>query len=766
VRDAEQVFCCTGCQAVYRILEAKSALDGFADHPIFQQAVKSGLISNPTLLDDLRRQKPEVVEEEKQKLYLEIGDMWCPSCAQVIQLLLLRSPGILECVVDYASDLCCVEFSPRHISAAEIKSQVRRFGYHVADLEEGMGKAVPPFLFLRFAVAAFCAINIMMFSYPIYASFFHVEQTGLAELLAWTAGGFSLPVLTFSAWPIWRRFATHLRVGFLGMETLVALGVASAFFVSSYALMNGSSHVYFDSMTMIVVFVLLGKIIESKAKFSAKESLFRLTRSLPRRGRTRQSDGSESFVPLKEVQKGDILIAFAGEKIVLDGQIIEGQASIDESVMTGEALPVRKAVGDQVLSGSFVQAGHVAIRVQSTIQESVLQHIIDMVERDLGHKSSYVRAADRIVPLFVPLVIVLALAKVLGSLFWGLGLDSAVIQAVSVLLISCPCALGIAAPLAESLLMHRLAALGALIRNRAALQVLGRESCFVFDKTGTLTEGRFRVVSGLEDPHPLLKGLSSRSVHPISVAITAALAEQETLAVQVEELAGLGLSCTRDGVTYLLGSGKLLSQHGIPLPPLSEHRGSTVYFAAGKELVHRIHLNDTVRPEVKAVLADLGELECHLLSGDHAHTVSQVAKELGLHSCRGGCSPLGKRQYIQDLREQGHTVAMIGDGINDAPSLTCADVGISVVNASDISIQVSDVLLTSSSLKVLPELRRLGQKGRRIVQQNLFWAFFYNVIGIGLALTGKLSPLFATFAMISSSLIVLANASRLRQGQK
>ncbi|MCB1134749.1 MAG: heavy metal translocating P-type ATPase [Chlamydiia bacterium] len=768
--DNDLGFCCPGCQAVYRILEAKAELSDFREHPVFQRALESGLISNPLLIEELRAAQPQVSADEKQRLYLEIGEMWCPSCAEVIRLYLLRQRGVLHCIVDYATDLCSIEYSPRHVAKDEVLQRIRSLGYQAEDLQSRVGRPVSKSLLMRFSIAAFCALNIMMFSYPIYVGYFYGQDSGLSALFAKLSFAFALPVLAYSALPIWKRCVACIRVGFLGMETLVAMGVGSALALSVWQLATGGTHVYFDSMAMIIVFVLLGKIIESKAKFSAKESLFTLTRSLPRRGRKRFHDGSEAFVPLQDIEVGDTLLAYPGEKIVLDGVVKEGEAAVDESLMTGESIPVSKREASSVLGGSCVRAGRIAYEVTSCAEESALQRIIQMVEQDIGHKSNYVRVADVIVRIFVPCILMLAFG-VSAFLFWsGLDTSSVLLRAISILLISCPCAIGIAAPLAESLLLHRLASLGAIIRNRGCIQFLGRETIYVFDKTGTVTEGRFTVHSGLEKLSPGqragLRSIAEQSIHPVSLAVSQALPSTDLRISTLAEHSGLGLVAEHEGLHYFFGSEKLMAQHGIQLE--AEDRDSDVletrvFFGCEGTLLASIRLGDALRPDAIEAIQALKDCSCMLLSGDHPHAVTTVAKRCGISSCLAHCTPVEKREKIAELRAKGEIVAMVGDGINDAPSLTAAHIGISVLSASDLSIQVSDVLLTSERLNVLPQMRSAARLGRRIIHQNLFWAFFYNVIGIGLACGGMLSPLFATFAMVSSSLVVIGNALRLRR---
>lgn len=775
--DSEHSFCCMGCHAVFKILSAQEALKNYQETPLFQQALRSGLISNPELQQQIRDSKVELPEGEWLRHHLEIGGLWCPSCAEVIRLILLREKGIRQCVVDYATDLASIEYAPRHISKEKIHDLIKALGYSPSYLADSQKKAVSFQLYLRFAIAAFCALQIMMFSYPIYMDYFGMDTKGYGLLFGWLSCAASLPVVSYSVWPILQRFYNSLRVGLFGMETLVIIGVGTAFGMSLFQLFAGSSHVYFDSMSAIVVFVLLGKIIESRAKFSARDALLHIHRAVPRRGRKRFPDGTLKFVPLKEIVPGDCMVITTGEKIVMDGVVIEGEGAADESLMTGEFIPLSKKAGSQVLAGSMLRSGAVTIQVVRSIEQSLLQRIISVIEQDIGHKTHYVRAADLIVRWFVPLVVAIAAGAGLWVWLWGQPEEgksiaqTAVVRAVAVLLISCPCAIGIAAPLAESLLMKGLASLGAIVRNRACLRFLGKETKMVFDKTGTLTEGTFAILEGIKElsssQRALLKGLALQSLHPISSAVAESIFEAPLPFDRVEEFAGKGLRGQRGESIYHLGSKCFLElqqvQFSLEEPPLIHSEVvSQVFFAENGRCITTIYLGDRLRADAKTAVSEIGSENTILLSGDSPSAVAAVANLCGIPVWKAHQSPLEKRAAIEQLKSHGEKVLMIGDGINDAPALAIAHIGISVVSATDLSIQVSDILLTTDRLEVLPRIRRMAKKGHAIIRQNLFWAFIYNVIGIGLAVFGFFPPIVAALAMVLSSLIVLFNALRLK----
>jgi heavy metal translocating P-type ATPase len=762
IMDGENGFCCSGCHAVYHILASKQRLDNYQETPVFQQALKAGLISNPALLEQIRQQKSQTTFQELEKLHLEILDMWCPSCAEIIRLILLQQKGISNCVVDYSTDLASIEFAPRLISKEKICEIIASLGYDPHSLETAHRKKVSLGLYLRLGIASFCALNAMMFSYPLYATYFDPQAHEDGHIFAWLTFLSSLPVVTYCMWPILKRFCSSLMHGLLGMEALVVVGVSAAFGLSLFELWQGGNQVYFDSMSVIIAFVLLGKMIETKAKFSVKESLFRLSRSLPRRGRKLFADGSINYVPIKEILPGDILVAYAGEKIILDGEVVEGEGTCDESLMTGESLPIAKQKGSKLVGGAILQHGALTFKVLCGLGESALQMIIRTVEQDLGHKSAYVRAADKIVQWFVPLVFILAL--IAGFSGWYFDGEFAIGRMLAVLLIACPCAIGIAAPLTESQILHQLAVHGVIVRNKGCLALLPRLTTFIFDKTGTVTEGNFRLLDGLQgltqDELGLLKTLARPSNHLIARAIFNAIEAPPIDLEHVEEYPGKGMKGFNLNAIFLLGSAQFFQENGLEVEEQPwDGLGSTVYFSPDGIKVHRLLLGDQVRAEVPEVIKKL-KAKTILLSGDSHDSVAKVADLCGFDAFFSKVTPLQKREFVENLRNQGETVCMVGDGINDAPALTAAHVGVSVVAATDISIQVSDLLLTTEQLNVLPHMQEIAAKGQRKLKQNMFWAFFYNCIGIGLAMAGLLTPLFAAFAMTISSLFVLLNQPR------
>lgn len=768
-------FCCHGCKAVYTILSSKNSLENPRENPIFLQALQSGIISNPQLLEELSFTKTvSSTHQDTQRWHFEIGEMWCPTCAELTRWILLRERGVLNCVVDYATDLASVEFHPMETSKDKLTALIKQIGYTVSPLDETNSRPVSKSLYLRLAIASFCSLNVMMLAYPLYATFFDGEEQGAGNLFAWISLYASIPVLTYCAWPIFSKCWNSLKVGMLGMEALVTTGILAATGLSIYELIQGSNHVYFDSMTVIVAFVLLGKTLEARAKFSAKEAFIQLTRALPRKGRKKIDDSKYEFVPVKEIALGDILVAFSGEKIVLDGIVHEGVGVCDESVMTGEPMPITKVVGNLVVAGTVLQQGELHYIVNAPPEKSLLSRIVEMTHAQLGKKQGYIRPADHIVKWFIPLVFAIAFITGLVCYFYGIDdgpgvVNTSILRMTAVLLISCPCAIGIAAPIAEGYLISALAQEGVIIRNRGVLSLLGTEDTFIFDKTGTVTHGKFKVLEGIKglssEQQAVLKTLTSHSNHLASRAIKEAIPCEPATKMDVVEIVSKGMLGTNAGEQYLLGSKAFMLEHNVVITTKEVSQADPItacYFACNGKLLATIQLGDTIREEIHETLLNLADTQTVLLSGDQESTVREIAMSCGFKSYAWERSPEQKMEYIQKAIDNGRITAMVGDGINDAPALTAAHVGISVVTASDLSIQVSDILLTTPRLTIIPKMRRLAKFAQSIVKQNLFWAFFYNTIGIVVAASGMLSPIYAASAMVISSLMVIGNAQRIR----
>lgn len=747
--DGDKRFCCSGCHTVYQILESQGFSAGYRDSPLFEQALRFGLISNPELF------QKESLDLEIKRLYLEVVGMWCPSCAHLIELLMQCSLGVKSCFVDYTTDLASIEYYPKIVSSDDLLKKITALGYKPKSIYDKTKSKTDFQLLMRLGVALFAALNIMMFSYPIYERYLGIATSGYNKLFAWASLLLALPVVFYSAKPIFKRFWVGLKVFLFGMESLVVIGISSSMILSLWQLAQGRDAVYFDSMSMIVVFVLWGKVMEGGAKRKTKEMLTTLKAQHPKKARKKMSNGTFTFVPIKEVEVGSLVTSLTGEKIVLDGLVEEGEGLVDESLLTGEAMPLRKICGDPVIGGSILKQGMLTFKVMQPLEDTLLQKVSALLEHDIVHRKRESKIIDQITRFFVPSIFLTAL--ICGFSF---GFD----RFLAVLLVSCPCAIGIALPLVEAILMNRLLELGIIIKDRSVLKLLGKIDLIIFDKTGTITEGKFKVLNKIELEHAdaqALRGLTLSSSHPISTAIADSILTIPASFSYVEEVIGKGIKGICEDRIYYLGSYTFLKENGFD-PPLND-KTTTVYFAKADQLLCMITLGDTLRDNIKEAIESLSIKEKVILSGDNKGAVKGIADACGILNWESGFSPYDKRAFIDRAKKEKKIVAMIGDGVNDALAISGADVGISLVSGCDLSIHMSDVFVTTPHLCHLEKMRYFCKKASKIANQNLFWAFFYNIIGVTFALFGFFPPIVAAAAMTLSSLLVIINSNRVRR---
>jgi Cu2+-exporting ATPase len=758
--EEDRLFCCRGCLAVFTILQKHpqaSEASSFNSSPLYLAALRAKVISNPHLEEELGKR---AAPGQTERLYLEISGMWCHSCAEVIRLILLQMKGVISCQIDYATDVATLAINPLAIGLGEITSAISALGYAAEQLTESINSSPRRSLWLRFAIATFCALNVMMLSYPLYATYLYPEEEGVDYLLAWLSFIFSLPVLSYAAYPIYRRAINGLFVGVLRMEALVSMSVFAACWLSLYALLQGSSLIFFDSATVVITLVLFGKILENRAKFSSKKTLMLLSRFIPKKCRKIDKEGIAQSVSIKEIALGDQIAIAIGEKIPLDSEVIAGEAAVDEALVTGEPMPIYKKIGDKLLAGSTMIQGSLIATATHLGEKNLLHQILHTAKESLREKQIYSRLVDAIVPKFVAIVLIIGIV----ALFCGSGIHAL----LATLMISCPCAIGIAAPMAESRLIHILAEKGIWIKNRGVISLIGKESVWVSDKTGTVTHGNFEILSGIDQlgvpEQQMLKALVQRSNHPIAIAVNKAIPiSPETRLTDILEKPGKGMSGNFFEKLCLFGSKSFLEENGVEVKDVEQSSYSHVYFYFDNES-YLLVLGDKIRKEAKEFFQSNSKSSI-LLSGDHRQATEKVADECGFNAFFAEQKPEKKFQFIKNLQEKGEIVCMVGDGINDAMALSAADIAISFVSAPDLSQNIADIVLAKEDWHLLTILQKQSFYTQKIIRQNIFWAFFYNCLGIPLAVLGLLSPLLAAIAMTASSLMILANTQRIRSAE-
>jgi len=801
--EAEVVFCCAGCAGVYRLIQAEG-LGGFYAGRRWEEP---GLAGTPGTADPAAFAEQVRVVGEAREVDLAIDGIRCASCVWLNERILLRTPGVEAARVNYATHRARIRFDPARVDLAGLLRRIESIGYAPkpwSDTEQSRTRAAEQRdLLLRLGTAGFLASQLMVFSAALYAGWFQGIDAPTRRLLEVVALGLTLPVFFYSGAPFLRAAWAGLRRGRFAMDALVVLGSGAALALSAVQMARGGE-VYFDTAAMIVALVLLGRYLEVAARGRASEAVARLARLAPREARVVGAGGERRRVDLAAIRPGDRVEVVPGERIPLDGRVLEGSSEVDEALVTGEARPVGKGPGAEVIGGTLNLHGALLFEVTRTGEATVLAGIARAVQEAQVAKPRIQAVADRVVGGFVPAVLALAALTVAAWLWRGAPLERALMTGVAVVVIACPCALGLATPLAVLLATGRASARGALLKGGDVLERLAGATDLVFDKTGTLTRGRpalreLRVFAAApprqETARPrgdavpslgdaaqardealrLASAVERRSEHHLGRAVVeAARALPEGPEPTVEDfraIPGRGVRAIADGRPVALGNRALLAEEGVAIAPEVEEaarafeaEGDTAVLLAVDGRVRAIlAVSDLVRPEAEEAAARLRAmgLRLALVSGDNRLTTGAVAARLGIEVAVAECTPAGKRDRVAAMQEGGRVVVAVGDGINDAPVLSRADVGLAMGRGTDVTLESADGVLLREDLLLLPELVALCRFANRVIRQNVFWAFFYNAAAIPLAMAGMLHPIVAAAAMAASSLFVVGNSLRI-----
>ncbi|MEE8574096.1 MAG: heavy metal translocating P-type ATPase [Thermodesulfobacteriota bacterium] len=734
---------------------------------------------------------------------LKIEGMHCASCVAKIEAALARTPGVIEASVNLVSERVLVKYISTLGGITDLVEAVKKAGYTVSRApgseEETAGSKERDTALIglkrSFIIAAILTVPIFILMHPAIIGLGHLSKENLFILQFLSA----TPVQFYSGWRFYKGAISALSRGSADMNTLIAVGTSSAYFYSvaitffpTFFITAGgvSLSVYFDTSAAIIVLILFGRLLEARAKGRTGEAIKKLIGMQPKTARVIQ-DEKEIDVPVGELQKGDIIVVRPGEKLPVDGTVIEGHSMVDESMITGESMPVVKSVGDEVVGATINKTGSFKFRAEKIGRDTVLASIIKMVEEAQGSKPPIARLADRVASIFVPAVIVIAVVTFLIWYFVGPEpvFTYALLSFVSVLIIACPCALGLATPTSILVGTGKGAEHGVLIRGGEALETAHKLTSIVLDKTGTLTRGEPSVTDiivgeGIIEAELLsfAASVEKGSEHPLGEAVVREAEERGITLMKSEGFSaypGLGLRARIKEREILLGNIKFMKNEGIDIKELtgeavrlSEEGKTPVYISIGGEVSGIIGIADTLKEDSKKAVEGLKMmgLEVIMLTGDTRATAEVVAKEVGISRVLAEVLPADKALEVKRLKKEGAVVAMVGDGINDAPALTEADVGIAIGTGTDVAMEASDITLISGDLSGIVTSIALSRATIKNVKQNLFFAFFYNSILIPVA-AGVLypffgillSPIFAAFAMALSSVSVVSNALRLRQ---
>jgi len=715
---------------------------------------------------------------------LSLGGMTCASCSARVEKCLNTLEGVVSASVNLATERTLVRYWPGVVLVEDLIERVEKTGYtacEIADDGSDSGRVVREAKerreFWIFMASALLSLPL------IYQMTGHFPGAGIAwELPRWWQFALATPVQFIAGWRFYRGAFHSVRGGGANMDVLVALGTSAAYFHSLVVTAKGLElmFVYYEASAVLITLILLGKILESRAMGRTSGAIHKLMEFQAKKARVLR-DGEEREIPIEQVVPGDLIQVRPGEKFPVDGEIFEGVTSVDESMVTGESIPVEKGPGDGVTGATLNALGAVHFRATRVGKDTVLAQIIRMVKKAQGSKAPIQRLADRISGIFVPSVLIIAATT---SLLWYAytGLTPALLSAVAVLVIACPCALGLATPTAIMVGTGKGAEMGVLIKGGESLEIAHKIQAIILDKTGTLTNGKPAVTDivpfdGTDPVELLLLAASTEqgSEHPLGEAILERGKREGVPLLPTEDfraLPGLGLKVKVAGRALWFGNQKLMAERGFSLgghepsvAALEEVGKSVMFLADGSHILGAVAVADTLKEtsaEAVRVLREMG-VTVYMMTGDNWRTAKAIASKAGIHRVMAEVLPEEKAAQVKAIREEGMVVGMVGDGINDAPALAEADVGFAIGTGTDVAMEASDVTLMRGDLLSVADAIHLSRATMRKIRQNLFWAFFYNVLGIPLAALGFLSPVVAGAAMAFSSVSVVSNTLLLRR---
>jgi Cu+-exporting ATPase len=731
-------------------------------------------------------------ESVENKITLRVSGMTCAACSARVEKKLDSLEGVKAANVNLGTEKATVEYLPEQITVADLIKAVRSVGYEAEIVEDisrdqEMEEKEAEIQNLRILLVISIALSL-----PLLLSM-------LLSILGWDWAGtawlhnqyFQLIIATPIQFLIGARFYQQsyyaLRSGSANMDVLIAMGTSAAYFFSLYNVffeevgLGMMKSLYFETSAIIITLVLLGKYFEAVAKGKTSEAIRKLAALQAKTARVVR-EGVEVDIPIEEVEIGDIVIVRPGEKVPVDGRIVEGHSSLDESMLTGESIPVDKQIGDMVFGATINKFGTFKLEATRIGRETALAQIIKMVEDAQGSKAPIQKIADQVAGVFVPTVLAIAVVTFVIWYLLGQEINQALLSAVAVLVIACPCALGLATPTAIMVGTGKGAENGILIKGGEHLEAAYKLNAVVVDKTGTITKGIPELTDVLSlgdlEPDDILQLASiaeKRSEHPLGVAIAARAIEvfgQLSEPDSFEAIPGRGVQAVVDGKTVYVGTRRLMREKGIDIEGLEsritelEDQGKTAMLMAVEDkLAGILAVADTVKESSPEAIADLQNMgiEVYMITGDNHRTADAIARQVGIRHVLAEVLPENKAEQVNQLQAEGKIVAMVGDGINDAPALATAHIGMAMGTGTDIAMEAADITLMRGDLRTIPAAIRLSRQTMRKIKQNLFWAFIYNIIGIPIAALGMLNPVIAGAAMAFSSVSVVTNSLTLRR---
>ncbi len=770
-----QPVCCRGCEAVASAILGYG-LQGYYEHrtgPALTAA--GGENEDLSIYDDPEVQRGFVhtAASGECDAALMLEGVRCTACVWLNQSVLGRLPGVLGVGINATTHRAQLRWDPRTIKLSEILAAVRRIGYRAhpydARQQEVAQRSEQKQSLWRLFVSGFGMMQVMMYALPVYMAEPGSMTPDIEELMRWAGLILTLPVVIYSAGPFFQSAWRDLRLARMGMDLPVALGIGVAFTASAWSTVSGHGEVYFDSVSMFVFLLLCGRYLEIKARHAVARALDFLSRAIPEVALRVDAAGESEQVAISALRPGDRVLVRSGERIPADGVVEEGRSFVDESLLSGESRPVARQAGDQITGGSTNIADPLLMRVERIGADTVLSSIVRLMQQAATERPRLVANAERVTGWFV--AVTLALAAAAAAAWWLIEPGRALWVAVSILVVTCPCALSLATPVALTVATGRLGRQGLIVCHGHVIETLARATDVVLDKTGTLTQGKLQLKSThlLADVDEaeclrIAAALEQGSMHPMAKALIAA-APQVFAAGDSKHYAGLGVEAELDGRSYRLGRPEfVMSAQKAPAPLPTLPPGNSVAILGDESRCLAVFvLGDELRPEAGEFVEAMRRAgkRVHLLSGDRAETVERTAAMLGIEFATANASPHSKLRYVRALQREGRIVAMIGDGINDAPVLAQAGVSVAMSNGAWLSQRQADAVLLSGRLGDLAAAFDTSARTLTIIRENLLWALAYNLTAVPLAMLGMVTPWMAGIGMSASSLVVILNSLRL-----
>ncbi len=768
-------FCCKGCQGIYHLLRSEG-LDSF-----YEKVGKNKLEPPKKLNDDLHKfdlegfQNKYITEKDDFcEINLIIEGIHCSACVWLNEKVLHQTDGVVEATINYTNNKAKIIWDKNSIKLSDIIMKIRSIGYNAYPydprLQEERANRVRKDYYSRLLVAVFTTMNIMWIAVAQYTGYFTGIKSDMKNVLNISEFVLATPTLFYTGWIYFRGAYFALKNRFINMDVLVATGASLAYLYSIYAMVTNTGEVYFDSVTMIITFVFVGKYLEVLSKKRAVDTMDNLMGSIPTE-LTIVKNGEKDIIGIEEVEVGDIIEVKPGDKIVVDGIINFGEGNFDLSSLTGESEPVFKKNADEILSGSICSDSVIRYKTIKDFEHSMLSTIVTLLEESISKKPAIEKLADKVSGYFSLTVLSIAIITFILWYISGVGFEKALITGISVIVIACPCALGLATPMAALIGINSASKKGILFKEAEFLETMAKSDIMFLDKTGTITEGKPKVINSkfLNDfDINILYSLVKSSKHPISKAIVRYLGNskddlKEYFLKNVKNLEARGIRAEYEDMKIFGGNLELIKELNIKFS--GDFNNTVFIFAINNEVVAYFELKDSLKEGAEKTISKIKKLgvELIMLTGDNEKVGREIANEVGIKTVYHSLFPKDKADMIDKLHKKGKKVIMVGDGINDALALSRSDIAISMGSGADVSVEVSDIVILNDDIEGLLQALKISKKSYNTIKENFIISIIYNSITIPLAISGYVMPFVAALSMSLSSLIVVGNSFRIKR---